>query len=102
MSQNKHNAVKMKENDNVATAVADLKSGETGRIKLQEGKYQTVVLRQDIPFGHKFALASISKGSSVIKYGEEIGVALRQIEPGDHVHVHNVDSVRGKGKTPTA
>lgn len=98
MSDKKYNAVKMKENDNVATAVIDLKAGQVGRIKLEDGE-QSVTLTRDVPFGHKFALVSISKGSPVIKYGEEIGIALSDIEPGDHVHVHNVDSVRGKGKT---
>lgn len=88
----------MKDQDNVATAVADVIKGELGRIKLGENENQKVELKQDILFGHKFALARIPKGSAVIKYGEEIGVALSDIEPGEHVHVHNVDSVRGKGK----
>ena len=32
-----------------------------------------------------------------MKYGEEIGVASREISAGNHVHVHNLDSMRGRG-----
>jgi altronate dehydratase small subunit len=33
----------------------------------------------------------------VIKYAEVIGVASRPISVGEHVHVHNVESVRARG-----
>jgi altronate dehydratase small subunit len=36
-------------------------------------------------------------GDSIIKYGEVIGVATREIAPGQHVHVHNLESRRGRG-----
>ncbi|MDQ0338300.1 altronate dehydratase small subunit [Caldalkalibacillus uzonensis] len=94
---NKANAVKMKDNDNVATAVRDLSKGEKGRVKINQGEMAEVDLLDDIPFGHKFALLDIPKGASVIKYGEEIGIATQDIHCGEHVHIHNVDSVRGKG-----
>lgn len=42
-----------------------------------------------IPFGHKVAMAPISAGSPVIKYGVVIGRATRDIDCGEHVHVHN-------------
>ena len=51
----------------------------------------------DIPFGHKFALRDIAQGELIIKYGEEIGVASRDIAQGTYVHVHNLDSMRGRG-----
>jgi altronate dehydratase small subunit len=56
-----------------------------------------LTLRSDIPFGHKFALRAIATGARVVKYGEVIGVATRPIAAGDHVHVHNVDGLRGRG-----
>jgi altronate hydrolase len=49
-----------------------------------------VPARSDISAGHKVALRKIPKDHSVRKYGETIGVALADIEPGEHVHVHNV------------
>ncbi|VFS54652.1 Uncharacterised protein [Leminorella grimontii] len=33
----------------------------------------------------------------VYKYGESIGRATQAIELGEHVHVHNVESERGRG-----
>jgi len=54
-------------------------------------------LRDDIRFGHKFSLTRIEAGSDILKYGEVIGSAQQVIEPGEHVHIHNVVSTRGRG-----
>ncbi|MEL7569849.1 MAG: UxaA family hydrolase, partial [Eubacteriaceae bacterium] len=51
----------------------------------------------DIPYGHKVAVIAINKGELINKYGEEIGIASKDITPGEHVHVHNLDSMRGRG-----
>ncbi|PSR22529.1 MAG: fumarylacetoacetate hydrolase [Sulfobacillus acidophilus] len=56
-----------------------------------------VTVRDPIPFGHKVALVPMAVGDAVVKYGEQIGVASRPIAAGDHVHTHNVESVRGRG-----
>ena len=45
-----------------------------------------------IPFGHKFAIRNIKKGSSVIKYGEVIGTSSEDISEGDWIHIHNITS----------
>ncbi|MEV6130548.1 altronate dehydratase family protein [Streptomyces violaceusniger] len=44
----------------------------------------------DIPAGHKVAVRAINESAPVRKYGEVIGVALRDIAPGAHVHLHNL------------
>ena len=49
----------------------------------------TVILREEIPQGHKFSLSTIPSGESIIKYGFPIGYASQNILPGSHVHVHN-------------
>jgi len=36
-------------------------------------------------------------GEPVIKYGSPIGLATVEIAEGQHVHVHNVASTRGRG-----
>ena len=69
--------------DNVAVALTDLKKGE---------KYEGVVLAEDITKGHKFALKPIKSGENVIKYGNPIAHATRDIAVGEHVHTHNVHS----------
>ena len=76
------------ERDNVATAIIDLKKGESFKTKSGE-----VVLLKSIRYGHKFALVDIPNGEFVIKYGEQIGRATLHIPRGDHVHVHNVEDI---------
>jgi altronate hydrolase len=43
-----------------------------------------------IPAGHKIAVRAVPKGQAVHRYNQIIGFATQPIEPGDHVHVHNV------------
>jgi altronate dehydratase len=78
--------------DNVATALEALDEGRTIAIG-----GTSIVVRRPIPSGHKVALRAIAAGGAVIKYGSPIGTATAAIEPGDHVHVHNVASARGRG-----
>jgi len=78
--------------DNVATATSPIKPGTL--LKFTKGRKVEVV--EEIPFGHKIALRKISKGGSVIKYGESIGKAARTIMPGELVHIHNVEGKCGK------
>ena len=81
--------------DNTITALRDLTKGEALTVE-DEGKRAQIILRDNIAYAHKAARIYISKGSDVVKYGEVIGIATDNIEPGDHVHVHNVDSKRAK------
>ncbi|MBI3970968.1 MAG: UxaA family hydrolase [Chloroflexi bacterium] len=85
--------------DNVATALVDLAPGTRVALDVRDGdKGETALeVRAAVPFGHKIALAAIPKGQPVVKYGEVIGLATVDIAPGDHVHVHNVESQRGRG-----
>lgn len=57
----------------------------------------SVVAKVPIPYGHKIALVAVARGASIIKYGQVIGRATADIAPGDHVHVHNLESLRGRG-----
>ena len=83
------------EKDNVAVAIVPLKSGTTVALNVQ-GKKEKIKLISPIPMGHKFALREIPKGADVIKYGEPIGETVAAIARGEHVHVHNVNSHRGR------
>ena len=69
--------------DNVGVALEKLKAGT--RIDAAD----TVVLTEDIPAGHKFALRPIPGGGDVIKYGLPIGHATADVPAGGWVHVHN-------------
>jgi altronate dehydratase small subunit len=81
--------------DNVATTTTNLEAGS--RVTFKFGSKKRVKLKQSILFSHKFALEHIKKGEKVIKYGEIIGRATQSIDEGDHVHIHNVESMRGRG-----
>lgn len=89
-------AIALNEKDNTATALSDLQQGLRPVI-IGPTRHQGVALKDDIPFGHKFALVPIREGEEVIKYGEVIGVASKSIDAGEYVHVHNVVSRRGRG-----
>jgi altronate dehydratase small subunit len=85
--------------DNVATALVELAPGTVVERPSADGSTAgaPIEIRAAIPFGHKVALAPIRTGEPVRKYGEVIGLASADIVPGDHVHVHNVESQRGRG-----
>ena len=42
-----------------------------------------------VPKGHKMASRKIEKGEPILKFGQIIGFAGEDIEPGRHVHTHN-------------
>ena len=94
-------AIVMEAADHVATAVENIEP-LTDMILDVAGNSITVQVTERILFGHKFAIRDISRGASVFKYGESIGVARSDIKTGQHVHVHNLESSRGRGdKNPT-
>ncbi|RLE13610.1 D-galactarate dehydratase [Candidatus Aerophobetes bacterium] len=82
--------------DNVATALNRLNVGTVISLSTTKGKKQ-ILLKQPIDCGHKFSIKNINKGEPIIKYGEIIGLATEDIPEGYHVHIHNVESRRGRG-----
>jgi len=89
-------AIMMNEKDNVATLLADVDKNNVVQVMVG-GRLMEVRMQGKIQFGHKFATRKINKGENVIKYGEAIGRATQDIEEGQHVHVHNVESLRAHG-----
>ena len=93
-------ALKVKSQDNVATIFSEKATASTVvDIRDPQGEMTKIQVwdKSGIPYGHKIAVKAIKKGSPVIKYGEIIGCATTDIEKGDHVHIHNMDSLRGRG-----
>jgi (2R)-sulfolactate sulfo-lyase subunit alpha len=77
--------------DNVGVVVVEgLKAG-TDMLGVVTENDTTVRLKalQDIPIGHKVALADLETGDTVIKYGQDIGKMVGSASKGGHVHVHN-------------
>lgn len=53
-----------------------------------------LVSQADVPIGHKVALCDIKSGDTAIKYGEDIGKFVADVEKGGHVHTHNLKTKR--------
>lgn len=94
MSEVTTNAMIIDEKDNVAVAIEPVKTGDTLIWRDHAGNFRTLKAVGDIPIYHKFARTDIPKGQPVVKYGEHIGLAARDIKAGEHVHVHNVENHR--------
>ncbi|MCX7781282.1 MAG: altronate dehydratase family protein [Negativicutes bacterium] len=77
--------------DNVAVALEEIRAGSC----VQAGD-KFVSALNDIPQGHKIALAAIAAGENIIKYGFPIGAATVPIQAGEHVHTHNVRTNLGE------
>ena len=91
-------ALKVTDLDNVATIFANgIADGTEVEVRDKKGNAETVKVIGDVPYGHKIAVKDIKKGELIMKYGEEIGIATKDIVKGEYVHVHNLDSMRGRG-----
>ena len=79
--------IRIHSEDNVAVAVEGLKAGQ--RLHVSHAAYTA---KQDIPAGHKVALADIPAGEPVVKYGYTIGWASADIRRGCWVHSANLET----------
>jgi altronate hydrolase len=80
-------ALRLNARDNVAIAKTNLRQGTT---LILDGDGRAPVA-QFIASGHKVALRPIPQGEAIRRYGQIIGFASRDIAPGEHVHLHNVE-----------
>ncbi len=81
--------------DDVGVAVVDLKKGAVvGALTLEGKAAGKVTLRDKVPLGHKVAMRDLPQDKAVIKYGRQIGKAVRAIAKGQHVHIHNLKTMR--------
>ena len=87
------NALRINPQDNVVVALMDLPPDTA--LNANGLDLRGLATREAIPFGHKVAVAPIAIGEVVVKYGASIGLATQDIAPGQHVHTHNLRSVRG-------
>lgn len=73
--------------DNIVVLARSVSAGESVDVA-----GRAVVMRQPLGLGHKLAVRPIAAGEKILKYGVPIGSATRSIEPGEHVHLHNMQS----------
>lgn len=81
--------------DDVGVAVMDLKAGEEIGVATLEGKdVKQIKLVGDVPLGHKVAMSDLAQDKHIIEYGRAVGYASVKIMAGEHVHIHNIKSLR--------
>ena len=78
--------IRVHRRDNVAVVAADVRVGDVVRLD-DDGEVRAV---EAIPCGSKVALGPIGCGEAVVRYGEEIGRATKDIAAGEYVHTHNL------------
>ncbi len=86
-------AIQIDAKDNVATATSIVEAGEEVEVLSPDGD---VVLKakpvERLIFGHKIALTDLKVGDKIVKYGQVIGVASKEVKVGEWLHTHNVNS----------
>ncbi len=83
MSQTVTRTIRLSPADNVVVARAALRADT----RVEEEALTTL---DPIDPGHKVATQAISKGDTIRKYDQIIGIAETDILPGQHVHTHNL------------
>lgn len=83
------NFLRINDNDNVAVAISTIAPGETIVVSGEAGDI-TVTALEEIPAGHKIALTDMPEGTSVIKYGFQIGFTKEDVKKGAWIHTHNL------------
>ena len=82
--------------DTVAVVVVEGVSAGTAMTGwiMDEDRMIDVKALQDIPIGHKVALADMAVGDTVLKYGIDMGKVVAPIKKGEHAHVQNIKTKR--------
>jgi altronate hydrolase len=80
-----NSAIHLHATDNVAIARVPLVPGSTLSVDGRE-----IAVQDHVPAGHKIAIEHIAHGEVIHRYGQAIGRAKVDIQPGQHVHVQNL------------
>ena len=87
----------MKESDKIIL-IDEKDNVVVAKIKIQKGEriLENIIIKNTVDIGFKIAINNLKKGEKIIKYGEVIGKATRNINKGELVHTHNVDGIRAQ------
>lgn len=78
--------IRLSERDHVVIALKPFVAGEV--LTLEEDN--KLIVKDNVPKGHKIMARSVQKGEDVLKFGYSIGKAKEDIAPGSWVHTHNL------------
>lgn len=85
-------AVLLHPGDDVAVLVEPVTAD--GQIEVVGEGVAILAATATLPLGHKIAVRPLALGEPVRKYGEVIGRMTAAAAPGEHVHIHNLVSLR--------
>lgn len=82
--------------DNVGVVVVEgLKAGtKMLGVNTEDDSEIYLNAQADVPIGHKVALVDLKVDDTAIKYCEDIGRIVGDVDAGGHVHVHNLKTKR--------
>jgi altronate hydrolase len=81
--------LRLHRDDNIAIATRTIRPDTV--IEVDAGALPICVTER-VEIGHKVAVVPIARGAAVRKYGQTIGFATADIQPGQWVHTHNVEA----------
>jgi len=91
-------SIRMNKKDNVTTVIQNISLNQDVEIIDKHGCALIIMNARDHNnMGHKIALQDIPEGELVFKYGFTIGKAIVNLNKGNHVHLHNIESQKGRG-----
>ena len=94
-------AIKIKNNDNVATLIGNVKANGLVNIFNNDGSSYEIKAKEKILFGHKISIKKIKANAKIIKYNSSIGTAKKNIDQGCHVHTEVIRSHYDKNNRET-
>jgi altronate hydrolase len=80
--------LRLHRDDNIAIAKCTIRPGTV----IDGTGASTITVAERVEIGHKVAVVPIARGAAVRKYGQIIGYATADIEPGQWVHTQNVEA----------
>jgi altronate dehydratase small subunit len=86
-------AIVLHDDDDVAVLLEALGQDTVVTVS-RRGGTTSLRIREALPLGHKIALRDLPAGHHVRKYGEVIGALRHPVAAGEHIHVHNLKSLR--------
>ncbi|WP_407571523.1 UxaA family hydrolase [Deinococcus altitudinis] len=82
-----HAVLLLHPDDNVVVVCRAVTAGET-----VDMAGVPLLVRSSVGVGHKLARQALSAGDKVRRYGAPIGSMTQSAAPGEHVHLHNLQS----------
>lgn len=89
-----YKALVMNPQDNVATLLQETPANSEITLISKARNIGNIKNLEQVDAYHKIALENISKDQNIHKYGEIIGIVTEEIKIGEHVHTHNVRSIK--------